>query len=78
MKIKNNNLSTRLKDVIKKDKDPHYIKDVIKSDFFYMINNFFEVEFQDVDVDIDIDDNNKYNITISALGDRVKIMNKID
>ena len=80
MKNKTNNLSKRLKDVIKKDKEdsPRFVKDVIKSDFFYMINNFFEVEFKDIDIDIDVDQNNKYSITIQAIGDRAKVMNKID
>ena len=80
MKTKTNNLSNRLKDVIKKDKEdsPRFVKDVIKSDFFYMINNFFEVEFQDINVEIDIDDSNKYLINISAIGDRAKLLNKID
>lgn len=80
MTNKLNNLSNRLKDVIKKDKEdsPRFVKDVIKSDFFYLINNFFEVEFQDVDVKIDIDDNNKYSINVSAIGDRAKLINKLD
>ncbi len=69
-----NDVSTRLKNVLKRDKEdsPKYVKDVIKSDFFYLINNFFEVEFGDVDVSIDVDDNNKYSISISAIGDRAK------
>lgn len=69
-----NDVSTRLKNVLKRDKEdsPKYVKDVIKSDFFYLINNFFEVEFGDVDVAIDVDDNNKYSISISAIGDRAK------
>lgn len=68
-------VSTRLKNVLKRDKEdsPKYVKDVIKSDFFYLINNFFEVEFKDVDVAIDVDDNNKYSINISAIGDRAKV-----
>ncbi len=70
-----NNLSDRLKSVLKRDKEdsPKYVKDVIKSDFFYLINNFFEVEFNDIDIAIDVDCNNKYSINISAMGDRPKI-----
>lgn len=77
---KENELSMRLKDVIKKDKEdsPRYVKDVIKSDFFYMINNFFDVEFGDISIDIDVDDNNKYSISISAIGDRAKVLHKIE
>lgn len=75
-----NLLSERLTDVIKRDKEksPKYIKDVIKSDFFYLINNYFEVEFADIKIEINIDKNNKYSINISAQGDRVKLMHKIN
>lgn len=77
---KDNILSSRLKDVIKRDKEdnPKFVKDVIKSDFFYLINNFFEVEFKDIEVSVDVDDNNKYLIAISASGDRAKLMSRID
>ena len=69
----------RLNKVIKNDKkiNPEYIKDVIKSDFFYLINNYFEVDFADVKVSIEVDDNSKYQIKVLGLGDRLKFMRTI-
>ena len=69
----------RLNDVIKKDKqiNPQYMKDVIRSDIFYLLNNYFEVEYDDVKVVIDVDDNNKYTMSIVATGDRLKAMQVI-
>jgi len=70
-------LISRLDNVIKKDKklNPQYMKDVIKSDVFYLLNNYFEVEFENVDISIDLGENNMYSIQIDALGDRMKAMN---
>lgn len=69
-------LLNRLDNVIKKDKkiNPQYMKDVIKSDIFYLLNNYFEVEYNDIDIDIDLTENNLYNLTIVASGDRMKAM----
>ena len=69
-------LVSRLDNVIKKDKkiNPQYMKEVIKSDIFYMLNNYFEVEFGDIDISIDLTKNNMYMLKINALGDRMKAM----
>ena len=69
-------LINRLNNVIKKDKqiNPQYMKDVIKSDIFYLLNNYFEVEFEDINISIDLAENNMYLININALGDRMKAM----
>lgn len=69
-------LINRLNNVIRQDKkvNPQYIKEVIKSDIFYLLNNYFEVEYEDVDIDINVDNNNLYKILISAKGDRIKTM----
>ena len=69
-------LINRLDNVIKKDKqvNPQYMKDVIKSDIFYLLNNYFEVEHSDIDVAIDLNENNKYTVKINAVGDRMKAM----
>lgn len=73
------NLKKRLDSVIIKDKEtnPKYLSRLIKSDFFYLISNYFEVEFDDIDVDISLNDNNKYVITLNCLGERVKLMKSI-
>ena len=69
-------LINRLNNVIRQDKkvNPQYITEVIKSDIFYLLNNYFEVEYEDVDVDINVDNNNFYKILIYAKGDRIKTM----
>ena len=69
-------LVSRLDNVIKKDKqiNPQYMKEVIKSDVFYVLNNYFEVQFDDIDISVDLTDNNMYNLKINAIGDRMKIM----
>ena len=79
MKNNKKNGVERLNEVIKLDKqiNPDYIKDVIKSDFFYLINNYFEVDFADIKVEIDVDEQNKYKINLSTTGDRLKFMRTI-
>lgn len=71
---------SRLNNIIKKNKEnsPEFISDVIKSDFFYLINNYFEVEFDTVDVKIEVDDKNCYSIVTKCKGDRIKLMRKLD
>lgn len=69
-------LVNRLDNVIKKDKqiNPQYMKEVIKSDVFYLLNNYFEVEFSDISITIDLTENNMYALNINAVGDRMKAM----
>lgn len=69
-------LVSRLDNVIKKDKqiNPQYMKDIIKSDMFYLLNNYFEVEFNDIEITIDLTENNMYCININAIGDRMKAL----
>ena len=68
-------LKKRLNLVIQKDKEnnPKYLIEVIKSDFYYLINNYFEVDFDDIKIDI-IVENDKYEITAKCKGDRMKLM----
>ena len=69
-------LVNRLDNVIKKDKqiNPQYMKEVIKSDIFYLLNNYFEVAFDDIDISINLTDNNMYSLNINAVGDSMKAM----
>lgn len=68
-------LKKRLNNVIQKDKEnnPKYLINVIKSDFYYLINNYFEVDFEDVEIAINLKDD-KYIISLSCKGDRMKLM----
>lgn len=69
-------LISRLDNVIKKDKQisPQYIKQVIKSDIYYLLNNYFEVKFEDIDISINLREDNMYSIQITSTGDRMKAM----
>ena len=72
------NLKNRLNKVIQKDKEnnPKYIIDVIKSDFYYLINSYFEVDFEDIKIEINLVED-KYSVSVSCLGDRIKIMKSL-
>lgn len=67
-------LKKRLKNIVQKDKEnnPKYLIDVIKSDFFYLINNYFEVNFEDILLDIQPKENS-YEIIVNCVGDRMKL-----
>ena len=67
-------LKKRLKNIVQKDKEnnPKYLIDVIKSDFFYLINNYFEVNFEDILLDIQPKENS-YEIIVNCIGDRMKL-----
>ncbi len=68
-------ITKRLNEMMKKDKqtNPKYLIEVIKSDFFYLISNYFEVEYNDIKIDINLV-GDKYKIGVETLGDRLKIM----
>ena len=65
----------RLGSIIKKDKqkNPQYLIEVIKSDLYYLLNNYFEVDFDNIVVEVNMEVE-KYKISISALGERQKMM----
>ena len=71
-------LSKRLTALIENDKriNTDRIKRVIKSDFYYLISNYFEVNFDSISVNI-IQDDNGYNITIECFGDNIKFIRSI-
>ena len=68
-------LKKRLSNVIQKDKEnnPKHLINVIKSDFYYLINNYFEVNFEDLEIAINLKDD-KYIISLNCKGDRMKLM----
>ena len=68
-------LKKRLGSIVNKDKktNPNYIIDVIKSDIYYLLNNYFEVDFDTISVNIELIEE-KYKISVSALGERQKMM----
>jgi septum formation topological specificity factor MinE len=68
----------RLNAVVNKDKktNPKYLEDIIKSDFYYLISNYFEVDFKDIEVEITTE-NSKYQLSVNCLGERVKLMHTL-
>ena len=68
-------LKKRLNSIISKDKEtnPKYLIEVIKSDLYYLLNNYFEVDFNDISLDITVE-NDKYLIVANCLGDRMKLI----
>ena len=48
--------------------------EVLKSDLFYLLNNYFDVDFNDINISIDLNQNNMYSININAIGDRMKTL----
>ena len=68
-------LKKRLNQVVQKDKqnNPRYLESVIKSDFYYLINNYFEVDFNDISVNIKVE-NDMYSIALNSKGDRIKLV----
>ena len=71
-------LTKRLDALIENDKkiNTEKIKSVLKSDFFYLISNYFEVEFDSIKVGIDLDGKG-YNISVNARGDNIKFVRSI-
>ncbi len=71
-------LKKRLNFVIQKDKvnNPKFLIEVIKSDFYYLINNYFEVDFNDIEIAVDVNAD-KYEISIKSKGDRMKLMRNL-
>ena len=61
-------LKKRLNSIITADKktNPKYILEIIKSDFYYLINNYFEVDFNDISVGLDVE-NERYKIQINSI-----------
>ena len=72
------NLAKRLNALIENDKkiNTDRIKSVIKSDFYYLISSYFEVDFNSINVEID-SKNNGYSISISCFGDNIKFVRSI-
>ena len=68
-------LKKRLNTIIQKNKETNtkYLIEVIKSDLYYLLNNYFEIEFEDIQLDITLE-KDKYLISFNCLGDRIKLV----
>ncbi len=68
----------RLKNLIDvKNKLPKNICELIKSDIFYLLNNYVNVKFENIKIDIDSNEFNEINISISAIGDKLRLFRNI-
>ena len=64
----------RLSRVVKKDKQQNlkYLNNLIKSDFYYLISNYFEIDFDNIVVDLCLKAD-RYVISVNCNGERIKI-----
>lgn len=69
----------RLNSIIEKNKkiNSTYISNILKSDFYYLINNYFEVDFDNIKINVNEADG-QYLIGVECVGDRIKIAHNID
>lgn len=69
------NLKKRLDTIIQKDKNKNqkYLVEILKSDIYYLLNNYFEADFDQINVNIEVEED-KYLIEINALAERIKTM----
>lgn len=69
------NLKKRLDSIIQKDKtkNQQYLVEILKSDIYYLLNNYFEADFDSITVNINIEEE-KYVVDINALAKRMKTM----
>lgn len=69
------NLKKRLDSIIQKDKtkNQQYLVEILKSDIYYLLNNYFEADFDSINVSINIEEE-KYVVDINALAERMKTM----
>jgi len=69
----------RLKNIIDvKNKLPKNLSEIIKSDVYFLINDYLQVKFDNVNVQIETDKNNKINIDIHIIGDKLKLYRSIN
>ena len=68
-------IKKRLDCVMQKNKqtNPKFLEEVIKSDLYYLLNNYFEVDFKDISLDVSLQ-KDKYLISITCVGDRIKLV----
>jgi hypothetical protein len=66
----------RLKNMLLTDKikSPSSVENVIKSDVYYLLENYFETIRDTIDVRLSIDGDNLYDIKISLKAQKVKSM----
>ena len=71
-------LTRRLNSIIENDKkiNTNKIKSVLKSDFFYLVSNYFEVDFDSIKVDVVLDKGG-YHISLDCVGDNIKFVRSI-
>lgn len=69
----------RLKKVLISDKhfNPERIKEVIKSDIFYILKNYTDIDIEDVNFEINVNNMGGYEILLEANCSRLKFLGSI-
>ena len=72
-------LDRRVRQLLINDKkdNPNKIINLIKSEMFYILKNYMEINIDDIDLDIGIDNDGKYLISMSCEASRIFTPNRI-
>mgnify|MGYP002711327105 FL=1 len=66
---------TRLKKIISADKkeNPIKIERLLKSEIYYILKNYFEINSEDMSLNLKINEDGKYQLQLNAISRSIKI-----
>ncbi len=66
---------TRLKKIISADKkeNPIKIERLLKSEIYYILKNYFEINSEDMSLNIKINEDGKYQLQLNAISRSIKM-----
>lgn len=66
---------TRLKNIISADKkeNPIKIERLLKSEIYYILKNYFEINSEDMSLNLKINEDGKYQLQLNAISRSIKI-----
>ena len=66
---------TRLKKIISSDKkeNPIKIERLLKSEIYYILKNYFEINSEDMSLNLKINEDGKYQLQLNAISRSIKI-----
>ena len=69
----------RLKTILISDKkqNPKKIVKIIKSEVFYILKNYFDLNIENFNVNIDVDDKKRYVVSINFESNNIKMANTL-
>lgn len=70
-------LDSRIKQMLINDKknNPNKIISLLRSEIFYILQNYMDIKIDDVQLDIGIDNNGKYLLNLNVETSRIYITN---